>query len=53
MEKCILIYEDDPEILFLSKIILSRNYQVKTLSRCENVINDIERNKPNLILMDL
>ncbi len=53
-DKCILIYEDDPEILFLCKKLLSKNqYRVETLSRCENVIEDIHRMKPNLILMDL
>ena len=53
-DKCILIYEDDQEILFLCKKLLSQNkYRVETLSRCENVIADIDRIKPNLILMDL
>ncbi len=53
-DKCILIYEDDQEILFLCKKLLSKNqYRVETLSRCENVIADIDRIKPNLILMDL
>jgi DNA-binding response OmpR family regulator len=53
-DKCILIYEDDQEILFLCKKLLSKNnYRVETLSRCENVIADIDRIKPSLILMDL
>ena len=53
-DKCILIYEDDQEILFLCKKLLSNNqYRVETLSRCENVIADIDRIKPSLILMDL
>ena len=53
-DKSILIYEDDQEILFLCKKLLSKNnYRVETLSRCENVIADIDRIKPNLILMDL
>lgn len=52
--KCILIYEDDREILFLCKMLLEReNYRVETLMRCENVIKDIEEIKPDLILMDL
>ena len=38
-EKCILIYEDDEEILFLCKTILQKNsYRVETMSRCEDVI---------------
>ncbi|MDB5279254.1 MAG: response regulator receiver protein [Ferruginibacter sp.] len=54
MEKCILIYEDDMDILFFCKQFLSQNqYRVETLSRCENVISDIESIKPDLILMDL
>jgi CheY-like chemotaxis protein len=52
--KCILIYEDDPEILLLCKtLLLKSQYRVATLSRCENVIGDIEMLKPDLILMDL
>jgi CheY-like chemotaxis protein len=54
MNKCILIYDDDPEILFLCHKILGKNqYRVETRPRCENVINDIASIKPNLILMDL
>jgi len=52
--KCILIYEDDQEILLLCKLILTKSqYRVETLSRCEHVISDIERILPDLILMDL
>lgn len=54
MKKCVLIYDDDREILFLCKALLERNqYRVETLTRCENIIGDIERIKPDLILMDL
>lgn len=53
-KKCVLIYDDDLEILFLCKAILSKsNYRVETLSRCENVLADIVRIKPDIILMDL
>jgi CheY-like chemotaxis protein len=53
-DKCILIYEDDQEILFLCKTILKKNqYQIATRSRCEDIINDVHSIKPNLILMDL
>lgn len=52
--KCILIYEDDQDILFLCRQILATNqYRVETLSRCETVISDIDYIKPDLILMDL
>jgi len=53
-KKCVLIYDDDLEILFLCKAILSKsNYRIETLTRCENVIEDITRLKPDIILMDL
>jgi CheY-like chemotaxis protein len=53
-DKCILIYEDDPEILLLCKtIFLKSHYRVETRSKCENVISDINFIKPDLILMDL
>ena len=52
--KCILIYEDDPEILLLRKtILLKSQYRVATFSRCENVLDEIKVHKPDLILMDL
>jgi len=53
-DKCILIYEDDEEILFLCKTILKKSrYRVETSSRCDKVLTDIERLQPDLILMDL
>lgn len=53
-DKCILIYEDDQEILLLCKLILTKSqYRVEALSRCENILSDIERIDPDLILMDL
>ena len=52
--KCILIYEDSQEILFLCKMILSKmNYRIETMSKCDNVIKDIAVFKPDFILMDL
>lgn len=54
MKKCILIYEDDRELLELCRIILSKpGRTVKTFSRCENILEDIRHFKPDLILMDL
>ena len=53
-KKCVLIYDDDLEILFLCKAVLSKsNYRIETLSCCENVLEDIARLKPDIILMDL
>lgn len=53
-EKCVLIYDDDYEILRISKLILGDEYQqVETYASCENLFEDIERVKPHIILMDL
>ena len=54
MKKNILIYDDDAEILFLCKTILQKyDFTVETLSRCDDIINDIDRVNPSFILMDL
>lgn len=54
MKKKILIYDDDQGILLLCKAILARfDFVVETLSRCDDVLNDIESFQPHLILMDL
>ncbi len=53
-EKCVLIYDDDFEILRISKLILANDYQhVETYPSCENLFEDIDRVKPDIILMDL
>jgi DNA-binding response OmpR family regulator len=53
MNKCILILDDDPEILTVCKIILEKeNYKVETRTRCDNIIIDIRETKPAMILMD-
>jgi DNA-binding NtrC family response regulator len=53
-KKCILIYDDDLEILSVCKAILELdNYRVETLANCENIIADIETVRPDIILMDL
>ena len=54
MKKAILIYDDDEEILLLCKIILKKHdYHVHTLSHCDDVLADVIKLKPDLILMDL
>ncbi len=54
MKQCILVYDDDQDLLDLSKIILQqRNYQVETRIYCDDIIDDIRLVKPDLILMDL
>lgn len=52
--KRVLIFDDNLEILTLCALILKKlNYEVQTRSRCENVIEDVTRFNPDLILMDL
>ena len=52
--KCVLIYDDDIEILNVCKAILnSENYRVETIPTCENIISDIQKIQPDIILMDL
>ena len=54
MKKNILIYDDDEEILLLCKIILKKqDYNVQTLSHCDDVLADVIKWKPDFILMDL
>ena len=54
MKKCILIYDDDAEILLVCKIILEgENYRVETRIFCDNIIEDVTQVKPDIILMDL
>jgi DNA-binding NtrC family response regulator len=54
MKKCVLIYDDDHDILSVCKIILSQhNYRVETMTLNTDIIDDIGRVKPDVILMDL
>ncbi len=54
MNKNILIYDDDEELLLLCKTLLSKfDFVVETLSRCDNILNDIQSIQPQLIFMDL
>jgi CheY-like chemotaxis protein len=54
MKHCILIYDDDLDILTVCKIILNQhNYRVETRTQSTAIISDIEQLNPDLILMDL
>ncbi|CAN5777506.1 N/A [soil metagenome] len=54
MKKNILIYDNDEEILLLCSAILSKyDFVVQILSRCENILTDIQTFNPHIILMDL
>lgn len=53
-QKRILVYDDNIEILNLCVLFFRKNhYEVKTMSRCEEVIHDVQTFKPHLILMDI
>lgn len=53
MEKCVLIYDDDQEILAVCKAILKKHYVIETRTNCDNVVNDLLEIKPDVVLMDL
>ncbi|KAA9040858.1 response regulator [Ginsengibacter hankyongi] len=54
MNKCVLILDDDPEILMVCKIILEqRDYIVETRLFCDNILKDCTDVSPDIILMDL
>lgn len=54
MKRCILIFDDDPQILMVCKIILEKqDYQVEIRPFCDDIIKDINEVKPDIILMDL
>lgn len=53
MKKRVLIFEDDAEILEVSKSILeARGYEVYSCIHCKNTLELVENIKPHLILMD-
>ena len=53
MKKCILIYDDDVEILEVCRAILGNVYHIETLVNCDNVMEDVQKLNPDVILMDL
>ncbi len=53
MNKTVLIFDDDVELLELCTVILeSRGYTVKTRDNCNDLHSILENNKPDVILMD-
>jgi CheY-like chemotaxis protein len=54
MKKCILVYEDNSEILDLCRMILEGpDRRVEMKMRCDDIIADIEQFEPDIVLMDL
>lgn len=54
MEKCVIVYEDDQEISGLCQRILEKpGRRIEIRRICDDIIADISRLKPHIILMDL
>lgn len=54
MQKCILIYDDELEILNICKLVLKRyNYHVEVRASCSDIVSDVDLTSPDIILMDL
>ena len=54
MKKCILVFDDDQEILEVCRIILEQqNYLVVSRLVCEDIIEDIREVQPDIVLLDL
>lgn len=52
--KCVLICDDDEDILEVTKTILSmKGYKVETLNSCDNLMPTVKDIQPDIILMDL
>lgn len=53
MIKKVLLYDDEADILDICKYILERKgYQVFTMESCSNVIGDLQKFTPDLVIMD-
>jgi DNA-binding response OmpR family regulator len=53
MSKCVLIFEDDQDILEVVKTILEPTYDVATRSTTEDIFLAVRDCNPDIILMDL
>lgn len=51
--KCVLVFEDDQDILELVRSILKSKYQVETRSTTEDIFLAVRETSPDIILMDL
>lgn len=53
MSKCVLIFEDDQDILEVIKTILEPQFNVQTRSTTEDIFLAVKDTNPDIILMDL
>jgi DNA-binding response OmpR family regulator len=51
--KCVLVFEDDQDILDLIKNIFKSKYNVETRSTTEDIFLAVRETNPDIILMDL
>ena len=53
MAKKVIIFDDDTDLLEICSLILTaRNFEVILRDRCTDIINDIVKHQPDVILMD-
>lgn len=53
MDKCIFIFDDDEDILFLCTYLLKEmGWEVHTRTDCNNIVEVVKEVKPSVILMD-
>jgi len=52
-KKSVLIFDDEADICEICHLVLGDDYNVETFNSIENLLIEIERVKPDLILMDL
>ena len=53
MAKKVIIFDDDTDLLEIGSLILTaRNFEVILRDRCTDIINDIVKHQPDVILMD-
>jgi len=52
-KKRVLVCDDDSSILDACRLVLSMHYHVETATTCENIVEEIRRINPGIILMDI
>lgn len=53
MEKKVMIYDDDTDLLEVCSLILTaKNFEVIIKEKCTDILNDLQVHKPDVILMD-
>ena len=54
MSKCVLLVEDDDATrLVVTAILTMHGYEVITLNDCQDIVENVEKHMPALVLMDI